>query len=381
MQRIALDTRLITHTGVGTYVRTVFASLPEASGDFQYLAITNPGLPTLPSIPTVSVRSNPLGIGAQLLPWELRHVRASLLHVPYFTAPLAWTGRLVLTIHDLIPLAIPDTVESPLRRAGTVFWTRLAARRADMIVTDSEFSRQDIERRLGIPTGRIAVVPAAVAPEFRPGVDSRAVDAFRGTLGTDRYVLCMGRDKPHKNLRRLVQAFGRVRKLSDVQLVIVGLTGPSPDLAREIAAAGVRDAVRFVGHVPAEVLPSYYQAAVAVVLPSLYEGFGLPALEAMACGTPVVAANRTAIPEVVGDAALLVDPEDTLALADAMIRVTQYEDLRQRLRARGLARARIFTPQAAASLLVGVYHQVLDGPTHAGLDRLAAGHNSGEEVM
>ncbi len=362
MERIALDTRLINHPGIGTYIRTVFASLPEAGRDFRYIAITNPGLPTLPSIPTVSVRGRPLSVDAQLLPWELRNVPTDLLHVPYFTAPLAWRGRLVLTIHDLIPLAIPETIESPLRRASTDIWTRLAVRRADMIVTVSEFSRQDIVRQLQVPADRLAVVPAAVGPEFRPATDPEAVDMFRRTLGEDRYVLCVSRDKPHKNLRRLFRAFGRVRELADVHLVIVGLTAPSPNLAREIAAAGISDAVRFVGHVSGDLLPLYYQAAAAVVLPSLYEGFGLPALEGMACGTPVVAANRTAIPEVVDDAALLVDPEDDSALAEGMVRVSQDGELRQRLRERGLERVRLFTPQAAASGLVSIYRRVLDGP-------------------
>ncbi len=362
MRRITLDTRLITHAGIGTYIRTVFAGLPDEGSDFRYIAITNPGLPTLPRIPTVSVRGRPLALDAQLLPWELRNVPTDLLHVPYFTAPLAWRGRLVLTIYDLIPLAMPETIESPLRRASTNIWTRLAVRRADMIVTVSEFSQQDIVRQLRVPAERLAVVPAAVAPEFRPAADPQAVDTFRRTLGFDRYVLCVSRDKPHKNLRRLFRAFGRVRELLDAHLVIVGLNAPSLSLAREITAAGVSDAVRFVGHVSGDLLPSYYQAAAAVVLPSLYEGFGLPALEGMACGTPVIAANRTAIPEVVDDAALLVDPEDESTLAEGMVRVLQDGELRQRLRDRGLARVRLFTPQAAASRLASVYRRVLDEP-------------------
>ncbi len=361
VRRIALDTRLITHTGVGTYIRTVFGGLPQAGGgDYTFVAVTNLGLPTLPGIPAVPVRSRPLNIGTQLLPWELRHVPADLLHVPYFTAPLTWPRRLVLTIHDLISLAIPDTVEAPLRRMAGAGWTRLAARRADMIVTDSEFSRHDIEHRLGIPAERLAVVPAAVAPEFRPAADPAAVETFHRGLGIERYVLCVGRNKPHKNLRRLIRAFTRVHELLGVHLVIVGLAAPPPSLGREITSAGIGDAVRCVGHVPGELLPLYYQAAAAVVLPSLYEGFGLPALEGMACGTPVVAANRTAIPEVVGDAAVLVDPEDESALAEGMARVIQDTELRQRLRERGFARVRRFTPEAAATRLVAVYRRVLN---------------------
>jgi glycosyltransferase involved in cell wall biosynthesis len=362
MRRIVLDTRLITHTGIGTYIRTVFAGLLDVGGDYQYVAITNPALPTLPGIPAVSVRGRPLGFGAQLLPWELRGIRATLLHVPHFTAPLAWPGRLVLTIHDLIPLAIPQTIDAPFRRISAALWVQLAARRASMIIADSEFGRKDIERRLGIREDRLAVVPAAVAPEFRPPADPRAVDAFRRTLGIDRYVLCMGRDKPHKNLGRLIRALGRVPKRLRAHLVIIGLAAPTPDLAAAIASAGVRDAVRFVGHVPGHVLPLYYQAAAVVVLPSLYEGFGLPALEGMACGTPVVAADRAAIPEVVGDAALLVDPEDETAIGEGMVRVLEDSQLRERLRDRGLARARLFTPHAAASRLLSVYRRVLHEP-------------------
>lgn len=361
VRRIILDTRLITHTGIGTYVRTVFAGLPDAGGNYQYVAVTNPGLPVLPGIPVVSVRSRPLGIGAQLLPWELRHVPTDLLHVPYFTAPIAWPGQLVLTIHDLIHLAVSETVGSPLRRMGAAFWTRLAARRADMIVTVSEFSRQDIMRRLGIPPERLAVAPPAVAPEFGPAGDEMVLAAFRRRLNVTRYLLCVARDKPHKNLRRLVRAFSGVRQRLDADLVLVGPSAPAPDLAREIRVAGVADAIRWAGYVPGESLPLYYQAAAAVVLPSLYEGFGLPALEGMACGTPVVAANRTAIPEAVGDAALLVDPEDERAIGDGLVRVTHDVALRQQLRSRGFVRAALFTPQAAALRLMSVYRRILDG--------------------
>lgn len=358
MRRIVLDTRLIAHTGIGTYIRTVFAALADVGGDYQYVAITNPALPTLPGIPAVSVRGHPLGIGAQLLPWELRGLRVDLLHIPHFTAPLTWPGRFMLTIHDLIPLAIPQTIRSPFRRIGATLWTRLAAHRADMIIADSEFGRREIERWFGIRGNRLAVVPAAVAPEFRPPDDPSAVDTFRRTLGIDRYVLCMGRDKPHKNLGRLIRALGLVRKRLRAHLVIIGLDAPTPDLAAEITTAGVRDVVHFVGHVPADALPLYYQAAAVVVLPSLYEGFGLPALEGMACGTPVVAADRAAIPEVVADAALLVDPEDESAMGEGMVRAIEDGQLRERLHDRGLARARMFTPHAAASRLLSVYRRV-----------------------
>ena len=351
---VVLDTRLVRHTGIGTYIRTLFSRLPRLADGLEYLAISNPGLPRVGTFPVLTVRSRPLDLTTQLLPFELRGVNAALLHVPYITAPLLWPGRLVITIHDLIPLILPETIPSRVRRGAFHLWVRMAARKATVIVTDSECSRRDIVRLLRVPSRKVVVIPPAIGEEFIPADRNRAGDAHR-LLSGERYFLSVGRHKPHKNLSRLIRAFHRVRQEQRAALVIAGPEPPPADLRDEVQRLGLEHTVQFAGHVDDADLPGYYQAAVAVVIPSLYEGFGLPALEGMACGTPVVASNRAALPEVVGDAALLIDPEDEHGLAAAMLRLLRDDSLRQELRERGLARAQTFSAQTSAARLADIY--------------------------
>jgi glycosyltransferase involved in cell wall biosynthesis len=352
---------MVRHTGVGTYIRTLFPHLPELGGGYGYLTLRNPGLPTVGTWQTLDVRSRPLDLSNHLLAWELRSLRTGLLHVPFFNVPLGWSGRLVITIHDLIPLTIPETIPSPVRRAAYRLWLRAAVRKADIIVTVSEHSRQDIIRLLNIPPDRVAVVFPAVDSHVRPAAEEGPLIALRRQLRAEQFFLYVGRAKPHKNLPRLLRAFRVARARSASVLVIVGPQPPPSNLVEDVRNLGLADSVRFVGHISDEELPVYYQAATAVVLPSLYEGFGLPALEGMACGTPVLASNATAVPEVVGDAALLVEPTDVNAIAEGIVRIAHDRDLRYALRERGLARSRTFSSRASAERLGETYVSILNG--------------------
>ncbi len=355
---VALDSRMILHTGVGTYLRTLFPHLPELGGDLRYLTLTNAGLPAVREWPVLNVRSRPLGLSSQLLPWELRRTAVELLYMPFFNVPTVWSSRLVATIYDLTPLVVRDTIGSPAKRAAFWAWVRLAARKADAIVTVSEHSRKDIVNMLHLAADKVTVVPPAVGPQFQLATDAHAVDELRRRLAADRFFLYVGRAKPHKNLRGLLRAFRRAIARQPAVLVIAGPPPPA-DLLQEATRLGVENEVRFVGYVSEPELPLYYQAATAVILPSLYEGFGLPALEGMACGTPVIASNRAAVPEVVDDAGLLVDPDDEEAIADAMVRVALDARLRRTLRDRGLERARLFSPKASAEQLAALFRRVL----------------------
>ncbi|HEV3378705.1 MAG TPA: glycosyltransferase family 1 protein [Thermoleophilaceae bacterium] len=264
--------------------------------------------------------------------------RADLLYCPANLAPLA-SRRNAVVIHDLAALAHPEWY------GGTyVAWQRLVlptvARRARLVLTVSRFARDEIVERLGLPNDSVAVVPNGVSPAFSPAADPAAA---REALGLARpYVLALATRSARKNIAALREAAASLRPLG-IELVTAG--GGRGYLREEETPPG-----RALGYVPERLLPGLYAGALALAMPSLYEGFGLPCLEAMACGTPVVAANRAALPETCGGAALLADPQDGEAFADALVRAASDDDERARLVAAGRARAAQFTWQRSAEL-------------------------------
>ena len=272
------------------------------------------------------------------LPARAASIGARLIFSPANLAPLAWPRNVVL-IHDAAPLRRPEAYSAAYagwhRRLGGA-----VARRALAVVTVSEFSRRELVQRAGLDPERVTVVRGGVDPRFSPAADPEPAGA---SLGLDRpYVLTLGTDDGRKNLGSLELAAAQLRA-EGIDLVAAGdarahfnATAPTPGLKR-------------LGYISEPDLPGLYSGALAFVLPSLYEGLGLPCLEAMASGVPVIAADRGALPETCGDAALLVDPEDHEEIARALQRVLADEQLRARLTAAGLERAREFTWTAAAS--------------------------------
>ena len=267
-------------------------------------------------------------------------MRAALIFSPANLAPLLWP-RNVLVVHDAAVLREPDAYSLAYR-----LWHRYAglacARRALRVITVSEFSRRELTRLVGLDPQRVAVVGGGVGESFQPGADAAPVAQRFGIKRP--YVLTVATDDRRKNLPALTEAASRLHELG-IDLVHAGDTRPY------FAAADSGGAMRSLGYVPDGDLPGLYAGARAFVLPSRYEGFGLTCLEAMGCGVPVVAADRAALPETCGDAALLVDPDDSRALAQAVVRAATDEDLRPRLRAAGLRRAAQFTWDRAAGEL------------------------------
>ncbi len=266
----------------------------------------------------------------------------------------------VLTVHDLIFERFPHYH----KRLNHFFLTRtmpLFARRATAIITISRASRDDLIALYGIPPQKVHVIYEAPAPHFRPP-PPQAIEAARQRYHLpERYVLTVGTIEPRKNLTRLLSAFERAyaQGLADA-LVIVGQRGwLYEDFFRRLEASPARDAVILPGFVPDEDLPALYAGATVFALPSLYEGFGLPMLEAMACGTPVVASRAGALPEVGGDAALYVDPTDVEALAGTLARCLKDADLRAAMREAGLRRAAQFTWERTARETAAVYERVV----------------------
>ena len=266
----------------------------------------------------------------------------------------------VLTVHDLIFRRYPAH-HKRLNRWYLNTTMPLFCRRADHIIAVSEQSKRDVIEAYGIPAEKITVIYEAADPRFRPQ-PPEDVAAARARYGLpEQYVLFVSTIEPRKNLSRLLAAFERVHAagLADA-LVIVGKRGWLFDaFFADLAHSPAKDAVIFPGFVPDADLPAVYAGAQAMAFPSEFEGFGLPVLEAMACGAPVVCSDTSSLPEVAGDAALLVDPLNVDALAAALARVLQDEPLREQMRARGLAQAARFSWARAAEETLAVYRQVL----------------------
>ncbi len=267
----------------------------------------------------------------------------------------------VLTVHDLIFRHLPDH-HKPLNRWYLNLTMPLYCRRATRIIAISRHTRDDLVASYGLPPEKIDVVYEAAAPHFRPQPPEK-VAAVRARYGLpERYILSVGTIEPRKNLTRFLTVFERAyREGATEGWVIVGKRGwLYGDFFARLERSPVRDAVLFPGYVPDEDLPAVYAGAQALAFPSLYEGFGLPVLEAMACGTPVLASRGSSIPEVGGAAALYFDPLDTDGMTETLLRLLRDPTLREEMRERGLAQARRFSWSKAAAETAAVYRAVLD---------------------
>jgi glycosyltransferase involved in cell wall biosynthesis len=371
---IAIDAHSVG-TGLAgneTYAANLVEALAEVDGENRYtIYVTRPEAErrfagrwprvgvrkTLPHTPLVRI---PLTLSA-----ELRRRPVDLLHVQYTAPPFA-PCPVVATIHDLSFEHLPET----FRRRSRVqlrLTVRRTARAAAHVIAPSEYTRQDLVKSYGLDPSRVSVVPLAAAPHFRPVEDAAAVARARARyrIGGE-YVLAVGSIQPRKNLARLVRAYADLRRergRSNLpQLVLVGrqawLYG---ETLRAVEESGARDSIILTGYVSEGDLPALYTGALCFVYPSFFEGFGLPPLEAMRCGAPVLAGDLTSLPEVVGDAGLLVNPLDTCALARALARLIDDAGLRADLRERGLNRARSFDWRNTARMTLQVYRKVKEG--------------------
>lgn len=297
-------------------------------------------------------------------PLALRRDRIAVAHGAAHALPVAWSGPSVVTVHDLAFILEPGTF-SLRNRAYLAWMVPLAVRRATYVIAVSEATRRDVVRLLGAPADKVVRIHEGVDARYRP-YDADTIQAFRLAHGfSGPFILFLGTIEPRKNVERLVDAYLELRRRGCTQwpLVLAGSVRPGSERIRQrVVAAGLDDVVHFVGFVPEKEMPLWYNSAGLFVFPSLYEGFGLPALEALACGTPVVASNRSSIPEVVEEAGVLVDPTDVTSIADGMQRVLEASGLRQRLRAVGPGQAQKFTWHSAATQTLDVYRAALDQP-------------------
>jgi len=298
------------------------------------------------------------------VPMELFLGPMDLFHSPDFVLPPVLRARTVLTVHDLSFLRVPQYAH-PVLRAYLERVVPRSVRRADLILADSENTQRDVVELLGVPEGRVRVIYPGVEARFRPIANETALAAVRARYGLERpFILGLGTLEPRKNWSGLIEAYGRLleRRRVPHDLVIVGGKGWLYEpIFQKVDELGLGERVRFVGRASDEDLPAIYSLAACLAYPSFYEGFGIPVIEAMACGTPVVTTPVSSLPEAGGGAALYVEPGDADALAEALEQAIGNEALRARLRTAGLAQAQRFTWEAAAAQLLAAYRAVVAG--------------------
>jgi glycosyltransferase involved in cell wall biosynthesis len=366
--RVAIDARKLHDFGIGTYIRNLLRQLARIDQHTEYVLLC---------------RDADLGIGAQLgtnfrtvlepspnyslreqihVPWVLRRERPDVYHAPHYVLPVAVPCRSVVTIHDCIHLMFPQYLpnRAAYAYARATMWA--AARRSDRILTVSEASKRDILHFFNVPPEKIVVVYNAIDEHFWVTPGDEAIARVRERYQLDhKFVLYVGNIKPHKNLVRLIEAFAELRtsEAEDLKLLIIGdEISRLPALRRAVHKHKLHKHVRFLGYLPDDTLAILYRLASAFAFPSLYEGFGLPPLEAMASGTPVVTSNQSSLPEVTGDAAVLVDPYDVESIVDGLRRVLGDPALAADLGRRGQERAREFSWERSVEKIRQVYQDV-----------------------
>lgn len=365
------------YTGSGQYLRQLVAALHQLDSSLRLTLIvpthnTQPnsvpsGVDVIPASVPLRGQMGKLLFEQNAFPAAAAQVGADIAHVPYWAAPLRSPMRLIVTIHDVIPLSMP-VYQGGLAARLYFSLVTATANGAGWVITDSEFSRQEIAQRIGIPLDRITAIPLAHSPECHPRLGSERDGEIRQRYALpEDYTLYMGSFDIRKNVEELLAAYTYVGpSVGDEHLLVLAGRQPSqwgtarfPDLPAMIHEYGIEAYVRWIGAPEERDKPAIYRMARTFVYPSRHEGFGLQPLEAMACGTPVVAADASSIPEVVGDAAYLVSPDDARKLGGAILATLLQNDLHESLRNHGLARATNFSWQRTARETLAVYQRVL----------------------
>ena len=367
----------MTEFGVGTYIRNIVRTLARLDQDNSYFLIGPPA--KFQEIGPLPANFENIPLLAQERSWQgykefraaLKRVPCDLVHIPnLFSVPRALSCPYVMTVHDMLEhMSLPRDQNGFLRSLYFQLTKRVLAGAARIFAV-SNFTRNEIEKLFDIPLNHIEVVYNAIDERFLRGhatAADREMIAQRYQV-TYPFLLYAGRISPHKNVVRMIEAFSALKTelekenaYPDLKLIIIGddMSG-NPDLRRTVVRSGVQNDVRFLGFIPIEVLRIFYDVAKIFVFPSLYEGFGLPPLEAMAHGTPVVTSNVSSLPEVVGNAAVLVNPENVFEIMRALHRVLMDQPLRDRMKERGYQQATKFSWELSVRRVLDVYRQVAE---------------------
>jgi glycosyltransferase involved in cell wall biosynthesis len=360
--------------GAGNYMIYLIRALAEVNDRHELIVFAQPGgraLVDLPESKHLQWVILPEKRPALRLLWEqtflpglARRARLDLLHSLHYTRPWRLPCRSVVTFHDMTFFLFPQ-LHTRARRVLFPLAIRFSARTADAIITISESTRRDSLRLLGVPPQKIFTTQLGVDPAYRPIRDSRLREEIRQKYGLpENFILYVGLVEPRKNLPVLIQAYRSVLGQGvRHRLVIAGRFGWNyRQVLEEIDRLDLQDLVSFTGYVPRQDLPIVYNLASLFVYPTLYEGFGLPALEALACGTPVITSEVASLPEIMGEAGILIPPGDGQALSQAILSVLSDQALRERMKEKGPQQAAAFTWERTARQTLQVYHHILEHP-------------------
>jgi glycosyltransferase involved in cell wall biosynthesis len=369
--RIAIDARKLRDYGIGTYVRNLLQQLSRIDQETEYAVLCQGGDCSLVGELGENFRAIPesspnYSVREQIrVPRDLRREHADLFHAPHYVLPPLTPCKSVVTIHDCIHLRFPQYLPNRLGYAYARSFLWMATHHSSRVITVSEASKRDILEYFNVPATKIDVIYNGIDERFGQPPPEEDVTRVRERYQlNDPFILYAGNIKPHKNLGRLIESFHLLRhngpEFEHVKLVIIGdEIAKYAALRHAVHRHKLHKHVRFFGFVPARTLAILYRLAAVFVFPSLYEGFGLPPLEAMASGTPVITSNVSSLPEVVGDAAILIDPLEPESIADALRRVLSDSALCDDLRRRGLERARHFSWERSVRRVREIYSEVL----------------------
>ena len=373
--RVAIDIRPIRDFGVGTYIRNVVRTLGRIDSENDYFLIG--GRDRVREAGRLPGNFNIVPFSASETTYRgyfgfrdvLRHYRCDLVHIPHLLwTPLQLPCPYVLTVHDLLDFMYRAEKGGGTRRTIHRYCTQIVLHRAARILAVSHFTKKDIQRLFGIADEKIEVIYNAIDERFKQGHAGPADREFIVERYQANYpfLLYAGRISPHKNIIRIIEAFSALKaeldkegKFPDLKLLIIGdELSRHPDLRRAVIRSGVQNDVRFLGFVSIDTLRTFYDVAKVFVFPSLYEGFGLPPLEAMAHGTPVVTSNTSSLPEVVGPGAVMVNPENVFEIMRGIHRVLIDQSMREKLKQRGYEQVQRFSWEDSAQRILRVYREV-----------------------
>jgi glycosyltransferase involved in cell wall biosynthesis len=375
--RIAIDIRKINEFGVGTYIWNLVRNLAAIDLRNEYLLIgSHRNFHELGPLPwnfkqLYQPEEETLWMHHISVPFALRRQNVDILHVPHHEAPLFSPSRLVVTIHDCVHLLFPQEDSSKFRNYRSYLQTKRVVESARHILTVSKSTKEDLINIFRLPDSKISVVHNALDERFAfdhsPAERKQVLERYQLK---DPFVLYAGKIRPHKNLHRLIEAFAVLKselmdneKYKNLKLIIIGDELSKHQYLRlTVIRSGAQQDVRFFGFVPYPILRVFYESATLFAFPSLYEGFGLPPLEAMANRTPVIASNTSSLPEVLDDAAVLVNPENVFDIARGMKHILLDETLREKLVQRGIDQVARFSWRQAAVKVVETYEHVLTTP-------------------
>jgi glycosyltransferase involved in cell wall biosynthesis len=373
MLHVVIDARRIRDFGIGTYIRSLVHALGHVDSSNRYTLISAPAdVRTLAGLPdnfrtALYARTDHQALDHVAFPLYLRGLRPDLVHIPLNRVPLFMIRPYVVTIHDMANLLFEETA-SKARMELRRYRFRRGLVRANRIIAVSDSTKRDVEAMMGVPSDRICRVYNAPDPGFftrastAGGQQKRILERYQIDYP---FLLYAGNIRRHKNIPRLIEAFAVVREelkshptYKDLRLIIIGDTiSQYPAVRQAVIRSRVESVVRFLGFVPFDTLRCFYESAAAFVFPSRYEGFGLPPLEAMACGTPVVASNASSLPEVVGDAAIQINPENVFDIARGVKEILLDEELRATLVRRGREQAARFSWNWTARQVLEIYRE------------------------